>query len=255
MELTPFDYGGAEVRVVQIDGQPWFVLADLCKVLGLASVGRVAARLDEGVRQAHTLQTAGGAQSMTIVSEPGMYEVVIRSDKPDAAAFRRWITSEVIPSIRKTGGYGQTRPAELTEDEIVHQALQIQSRKIEALQDHIKEIEPKADSWERFLSTVGDMSVSEAAKSLSRAGIAVGRDKLFALLDGRREDGGLAWFFRNGHGQREAYQAQVDLGRVRMKPGSYENARTGELVATITPRITAKGLDAIAKHMRQEVAA
>ncbi|MFB9777311.1 Bro-N domain-containing protein [Brevibacterium otitidis] len=125
--LRIFDYQDTPVRTVELDGEPWFVLADLAKVLGIASPGRLAARLDEGVRQTHTLGTAGGAQQMTIVSEAGMYEVVIRSDKPEAVKFRRWVTAEVLPTIRKTGSYG-TRPA-LTEDEIVHQALQIQGRR------------------------------------------------------------------------------------------------------------------------------
>ena len=110
-DLIPFNYGSHEVRTLIIDGEPWFVLADLARVLGIAGVGRLASRLDEGVRQAHTLETRGGRQEMTIVSEAGMYEVVIRSDKPEAVAFRRWITHEVLPSIRKTGGYGSAVPA------------------------------------------------------------------------------------------------------------------------------------------------
>lgn len=103
-DLMPFTYEGATVRTVMIDGEPWFVLADLCTVLDIAAVGRAAARLDEGVRRTHTLQTPGGAQPMTVVSESGMYEVVIRSDKPKAIPFRRWVTGEVLPTIRKTGG-------------------------------------------------------------------------------------------------------------------------------------------------------
>ena len=110
--IIPFTYHDQPVRVVTIDGEPWFVLADLCKVLDIAASGRLAARLDEGMRQTHTLETAGGRQRMTIVSEAGMYEVVIRSDKPEAAAFRRWITSEVLPSIRKHGGYLTPEKAE-----------------------------------------------------------------------------------------------------------------------------------------------
>lgn len=68
-DLMPFNYGDTAVRVVMVDGEPWFVLADLCRVLELSAVGRVAARLDEGVRRTHTLQTGGGPQQMTIVSE------------------------------------------------------------------------------------------------------------------------------------------------------------------------------------------
>lgn len=95
------------VRVVTIDSEPWFVLNDLCRALGMArSASQVADRLDKGVRQAYPLQTAGGTQQATIVSEPGMYEVVLRSDKPEAVAFRRWLTGTVLPEIRKTGQYG-----------------------------------------------------------------------------------------------------------------------------------------------------
>ncbi|AGM27406.1 hypothetical protein MABM_25930 [Mycobacteroides abscessus] len=111
-----FTYGDTHhVRVVRDpEGDPWFVLADLCRVLAIAAPARLAARLDEGVRQTHTLQTAGGPQQMTIVSEPGMYEVVIRSDKPEAAKFRRWITTQVLPAIRRTGTYSRY-PAQPTE--------------------------------------------------------------------------------------------------------------------------------------------
>ncbi|WP_301121150.1 BRO-N domain-containing protein [Mycolicibacterium fortuitum] len=104
-DLVPFDYGDQPVRVVMIDGEPWFVLADLCKVLAISNVGNVASRIDEaGVRQAD-IRSGGQMRAVTIVNEAGMYEVVIRSDKPEAVAFRRWITGTVLPQIRKTGGY------------------------------------------------------------------------------------------------------------------------------------------------------
>ncbi|WP_218017773.1 BRO-N domain-containing protein, partial [Nocardia farcinica] len=148
-EVVLFQYDNADVRTLLIHGEPWFVLADLCKVLEIAAVGRVAARLDEGVRQTHTLQTAGGPQQMTIVSESGMYEVVIRSDKPEAAAFRRWITSEVLPSIRKTGGYS-VQPA-LTEDELIHRALEVSARRLAQLTERVAKLEPKADLADTFL--------------------------------------------------------------------------------------------------------
>lgn len=107
VNIVPFNYRDHEVRTLIIDGEPWFVLADLARVLGIADVQRLNSRLDDGVRQTHPIQDRlGRTQNATIVSEVGMYEVVIRSDKPEATAFRRWITAEVLPSIRKTGSYG-----------------------------------------------------------------------------------------------------------------------------------------------------
>ncbi|QGJ87591.1 antirepressor [Gordonia phage Faith5x5] len=164
--VVPFTYGDTAVRAILVDGEPWFVLADLCKVLGMARrPGQIAERLDEGVRQTYTLPTAGGAQQMTIVSEAGMYEVVIRSDKPDAVAFRRWITGTVLPEIRKTGSFGLA--PELTEDEIVMRALTIQTRKIEALSAKVEELEPKADLADNYLLAQGGARlVREVAKIL-----------------------------------------------------------------------------------------
>ena len=103
--LVPFQYGEATVRTVVIDGEPWFVLADLCRALGISQPHRVAERIDDDMKGRHLVTTPGGAQEMTVVNEPGMYEVVIRSDKPGAAKFRRWITSAVLPEIRKTGSF------------------------------------------------------------------------------------------------------------------------------------------------------
>lgn len=100
-----FNYADQQVRVVPLDGESWFVLSDLCSVLELTTPARVAERLDRaGVSQTH-ISSGGQRRQLTIVNEPNMYEVVIRSDKPQAVAFRRWITGTVLPSIRKTGSY------------------------------------------------------------------------------------------------------------------------------------------------------
>lgn len=153
--LVPFNYGDAQVRVVTIEGEPWFVLADLCKVLGLDQVNRVKSRLADGDTSITPIRDAlGRTQSTTVVSEPGMYEVVIRSDKPEAAAFRRWITGTVLPEIRKTGGY-QSSPA-LTGTEpdevIVHRALQITYRKVQELEAANSEMQPKAAYFDEFVA-------------------------------------------------------------------------------------------------------
>lgn len=166
--VTPFQYGDTAVRTIDINGEPWFVLADLCTVLGLAAPGRVAARLDEGVRRTHTLPTAGGPQQMTIVNESGMYEVVIRSDKPEAVKFRRWITSEVLPEIRKTGSYSvsPTAPA-LTGPELLAHAVLEAQQMLAAKDEQIAELEPKADLADTYLTSQGGARlVREVAKTL-----------------------------------------------------------------------------------------
>ncbi|MDI2032967.1 BRO family protein [Paenarthrobacter nitroguajacolicus] len=106
--VKPFSYGEQIVRTVLIENDPWFVLSDLCKVLGLVrGAAQVGDRLEDGVRQTYPIaDSLGRTQHTILVSEPGMYEVVIRSDKPEAVAFRRWITGEVLPEIRKTGSFG-----------------------------------------------------------------------------------------------------------------------------------------------------
>ena len=104
--LIPFHYGDTPVRTVRIDGDPWFVLSDLCSVLNLTTPAKVVARLEDGMSSTHPIPDGlGRIQHMTIVNESGMYRVVLRSDKPEALAFQAWITDEVLPSIRTTGSY------------------------------------------------------------------------------------------------------------------------------------------------------
>lgn len=164
MSVIPFNYYDQPVRVVEIDGEPWFVLADLCRVLDLSQPHRVAARLTDDMKGRTPITTLGGAQEMTIVSEPGMYEVVIRSDKPEATAFRRWITAEVLPQIRKTGAYSVT--PELTEAQIVHQALAIVHRDLEAANARIAHLEPRARYVDAFVADDDLRILRNVAKSL-----------------------------------------------------------------------------------------
>ena len=104
--LMPFDYEGREVRVVKDDqGEPWFVAADVCAVLQLPETHKAVARLDEDEKDRNSIPTHGGSQSMTVVSEAGLYNLVLGSRKPEAKRFKRWVTHEVLPAIRKTGSY------------------------------------------------------------------------------------------------------------------------------------------------------
>ena len=107
-ELQVFGFEGRNVRVVEKDGSPWWVLADVCAILGIGNPSDVSARLDAD--QKNTLgQIEGitGNPNKTIVNEPGLYSVIFRSEKPEAARFRKWVFTDVLPAIRKTGGYGK----------------------------------------------------------------------------------------------------------------------------------------------------
>ena len=104
--LQIFVYSGEQLRTVQRDDGLWWVLRDVCRVLGLAEPHRVASRLDDDEKGRTQVTTPGGTQEMTIINEPGLYAVILRSDKPEAKQFKRWVTHDVLPSIRKTGAYG-----------------------------------------------------------------------------------------------------------------------------------------------------
>lgn len=104
-ELQIFNYGEIPVRTVLMGGEPWWVLADVCRVLGIKNSRDVVNRLDPDEKGVGQIDTPGGNQNMTIINESGLYKVILRSDKPEAKAFTRWVTHEVLPAIRKTGAY------------------------------------------------------------------------------------------------------------------------------------------------------
>lgn len=231
--IVPFNFEEHQVRVVAIDGEPWFVLADLCKVLEIVNVGNAAARLDDELKGVHSADTLGGRQDVTVVSEPGMYEVVLLSRKPEAKAFKRWITSEVLPTIRKTGSFG-VAPA-LSEQEIVHQALQITVRQVKELEAKVAEDAPKvlfADSVAASRSTV---LVGELAKILRGNGVEIGQNRLFERL---RDEGYL--IKRQGSDWNMPTQYAMELGLFEIKETAVTHS-DGHVTVSKTPKVTGKG--------------
>lgn len=135
-DLQIFTYQQSTVRTVERDGEPWFVLKDVCDVLNLTTPARVAERLDKDeVSQTHLTDSLGRQQETTIINESGLYSVILRSDKPEAKPFRKWVTSEVIPAIRRHGSYSRKplTPAE----QLLAQAnvLVEQERRLSALEE------------------------------------------------------------------------------------------------------------------------
>lgn len=111
-DLSIFKYADFEIRTVVLDGEPWFVAADVCIVLEFGNLHSSLALLDEDEKGLHSMETLGGQQEFKIISEPGLYSLIIRSRKPQAKPFKRWITHEVLPAIRKTGRYADKSLAE-----------------------------------------------------------------------------------------------------------------------------------------------
>ena len=127
-DLQIFIYSGAQLRTIQQPDGLWWVLRDVCQVLGLDSPHKVAERLDDDEKGRNLIPTPGGKQEMTIINEPGLYSVILRSDKPEAKAFKRWVVHEVLPSIRKTGSYGMNTEALQELAEINRQLEQYRQR-------------------------------------------------------------------------------------------------------------------------------
>ena len=235
--VQAFTYQDQPVRTITVDGQPGFIANDLCSVLELTNPRQTLTYLDDDEKGVTTNDTLGGAQQMAYVTEAGMYSLVLRSRKPEAKMFKRWITHDVLPQIRKTGAYAA--PA-LSGPELMAKALLEAAETIKASDRKVLELTPKAEAFDSFLSTNGDYSVNEAAKLLARDhNIVTGEKRLRSKL----EEWG--WIYRQS-GVPRAKQAQIDNGRMTEKASFYFHPETGEKVAKEPQvRITPKGLAAV----------
>lgn len=188
--LIPFEYGISrdglrqEVRVEMRSGEPWFVAADVCAVLGIKDVSDAVSRVDQADRDQTLIRSYSQNRRMWIVNESGLYDLVLRSDKPESRPFRRWITSQVLPTIRRSGSYQLAGEFEIPQS--FAEALELaarQTRQLEAAQAKVIELHPKADAWDTLADTGADYSAREAAYILNRdPAIKTGQNRLLALL-------------------------------------------------------------------------
>lgn len=139
-------YKNSPVRIVEKDGEPWFVAKDVCDILALGNPRSSIALLDEDERGVHSMDTPSGKQEMGIISEAGLYSLILRSRKPEAKAFKRWVTHEVLPSIRKTGAYlspgmsnEQVKALVATLEEEMYRRIQAENR-LAKLEAHAEEL-------------------------------------------------------------------------------------------------------------------
>lgn len=233
-DLQIFKYNGKEVRTIQKDGEPWWVLKDVCEVLGLSSPHKVFERLDDDEKGRNQIPTLGGEQEMTVVNESGLYNVILRSDKPEAKPFRKWVTSEVLPSIRKNGGYIANQE-NLTPEQIVANALIVAQNIISQKDKQIEQMKPKAEFFDAVADSRTAISMNEVSKVLGIKGY--GWNNLFEFL---RNNGILdRW--------NVPYQRYIDCGWFRVIEQKY--TRQGEPCVTTKTLVYQKGVDAIRKKI------
>lgn len=218
-----------EIRTAGSAEAPMFCLADVCRALGLSAKG-VNQRLSEEVISNYPLQTAGGTQQALFVNEDGLYDVILDSRKPEAKQFRKWVTSEVLPTIRKTGGYLATSQED-TPELIMARALQVAQRTIdshkqqlqiaqgtiEAQQEELKAIAPLADYTREVLQSTSTFTATQIAKDLGMSAVTL-NSKLRRLG---------VQFYQSGQWMLTAkYQGK---GYTDMRIAKYVDSRTDEV--------------------------
>jgi prophage antirepressor-like protein len=237
--IVPFTFEDQPVRVLDQGGEPWFVLADLCRVLDLSNPTKAAAGLDDDEKR--TLTNAEGiapanVQSLVVVSESGMWSLVLRSRKEQAKGLRRFITAKVLPSIRRTGSYGVTAPAlDLRDPAVLHRLLLDHTGNALAAEARVAELEPQAEALARLAQTDGELCITDAAKALD-----VPPRRLFAWLEAH------GWTYRRGDGGHwVAYEGKRASGMLKHKSTTItRRGMPDKLVEQVM--VTSKGLTRLA---------
>lgn len=231
-----------QVRTINKDGAPWFVAADVCRALDLGQVTNTIRRLDDDEKALISIKgISRGNDQVSIVNEPGLYSLVLGSRKPEAKAFKRWITHEVIPSIRKNGGYiaGQET---MTDDELLANALMVAQRKIEARDKQIeaqeKQIEamhPKALFADAVSASKTSILIGDLAKLLKQNGVDIGQKRLFQWL---RENKYL--ISQRGASYNSPTQRSMEMKLFEVKETTITHA-DGHITINRTAKVTGKG--------------
>lgn len=156
-KLTILNFNNAAVRTVEVNGEPWWVAKDVCDVIGIINAGQAAGRLDDDEKGVCKVDTLRGEQELVVVSEPGLYSLIGRSNKPEAKAFMRWVRHEVLPSIRKTGGYAVPGAAPSVAAEL--------APVMDMLAQNLLALTGKSEFVERIATEAADMA-AEAKRDL-----------------------------------------------------------------------------------------
>ena len=254
-EIQSYNFKGASLRTLTDEaGEPWFVAKDVCDVLGYSNASKaINDHVDEEDKLNNESLSSLGQRGGWLVNESGLYSLVLSSKLPTAKDFKRWVTHEVLPQIRRTGGYIPTSDADddmtiLAKAVMIGQrTMEEQKRKIASQQSRIDELQPKASAWDNFVDIPDALSVRDSAKLLSNLGRPVGQTELFEWLD--RHD----WIFReNNHWS--ARQSRINAGHLMMVPSKSHGTHKDGTVFAFPPtvKVTRKGLALIARRFGEE---
>lgn len=241
-EIQQFYFNNAALRTLTDEAEePWFVAKDVCDILGI-DTNHLREALDDdeitNLRNSEVWNQPGRAP--LIISEPGLYKLIMRSRKPEAKEFQRWVTHEVLPQIRRTGGYIPTTDVDddmtiLAKAVMIGQrTMEEQKRRIAEQQSRIVELEPKALFADAVAASDGTCLVGELAKMLRQNGLNIGQNRLFQLL---RDDG---FFGKSGSNRNVPTQKAMDLGLFRIKETAVTHS-DGHVTISRTPKATGKG--------------
>lgn len=221
------------VRTLTLNDEPWFVGKDVAKILGYVDTNKaIAMHVDEDDKLNDKTALSLGQRGGWFINESGLYCLVLSSKLPSAKKFKRWVTSEVLPALRKTGQY---KVKELSGQELMAKAL-IEAQSVLAAKDkQIQEMKPKVVFADAVATSHTSILVGELAKILKQNGIEMGQKRLFAWL---REKGYL--IKRQGTDYNMPTQKAMELGLFEIKEGSYVNG-SGVNITTKTPKVTGKG--------------
>lgn len=233
-KLTIFDYEGEEIRTLLKDGEPWFVAKDVCAVLGIQNVTQAVQRLEDDEHSMFDIGCSGGPER-NMVNESGLYALILRSDKPEAKKFRKWVTQEVLPTIRKHGAYmtPETIKEMLAKPEsaiTLLKTLEQEHKARVALEEKVKLDAPKVQYADSVAGSKNSRLVREVAKLAKQMGLPYGGTRLWNKL---REWG---YIEKNST---EPTQAAMELGYFEIKEMTIGTA--SHCMTKRTTKVTGKG--------------
>lgn len=240
-EIQSLEFEGNKVRTAQDEnGNPLFCGTDVAQVLGYANPAKAVINHCKGFPIRKPLETAGGIQQVRFISEGDLYRLITSSKLPAAERFEKWVYDEVLPQIRKTGGYIPTSESDSDEDVMARAVLVAQktierkNQQLQAKDAQIKVLEPKARFADAVAASDGTCLVGELTKMLRQNGMDIGQNRLFRLL---RADGYLG---KSGSNRNVPTQRAMDLGLFRIKETTVTHA-DGHTTVSRTPKVTGKG--------------